>query len=163
MLLALSTSAFADRIQVVQGRRAVKDKVTFTIDVLRFKGQYPQYQIAPENIQIHVTFDQPTTGMIYVDGKALGRFDESRVFDSNYAEISYGRHTVTLGTTGPAVVSSFYITVNGGIVREFLTDEAVVPTPVSLEPRIAELERKVQDLEAEITKLKKQKPAGRKQ
>ena len=163
ILIGTSTSTFGyDRIQLVQGRRGVKDKITFTIDVLRERTQNPRYENAPEFIQIYVTFDQTSTGMVYLDGKPIGRFDDSRSFNSNIADITYGRHTVTLGTTGPAVVSQFLVTVQGGVVREFLSDEAIVP-PTGLEPRIADLERKVHELEAEIATLKKQKPTGRKQ
>ena len=162
-LMGSFSSAFADRIQLVQGKRAIQDQVTFTVDVLREKYQNPRFENAPEDIQIILTFRQDTTGMVYIDGKAIGRFDETSVFSSNLADITYGRHTVTLITTSPSVVSQFYVTVRGGIVREFLNEQAIVPSPVGLEPRIAELERKIQTLETEMATLKKQKRAVRKQ
>lgn len=164
ILIGASSSVFGDqRIQLVQGRREVKDKVTFTIDVLRAKNQNPQYENAPAFIQMYVTFDQATTGMVYVDGKPIGRFDESRVFNSNQADITYGRHTVAMVITRPSVVSQFFVTVPGADLREFLSVEAVLPAPVGLEPRVVVLERKVQELEAELAGMKKQKAVGKKQ
>src|SRR6185436_13106459 len=85
ILIVGSTSAFGQgRIQFVQGRRAVKDKITFIVEVSPYRGNYPQYAMKPEDIFLSTRFDdRPASGMVYVDGKAIGRFDEAMGFDSN--------------------------------------------------------------------------------
>src|SRR2546428_301668 len=121
ILVIASTTAFADRIQLVQGRRPVKDKVSFTVEVLRERNGSPRYEGAPEDLQIFAGFaDHPTSGLVYIDGKAIGRFDEAQQFNSNPAEISYGRHTITLTISNPANLNAFYVTVRGGVVREIM-------------------------------------------
>jgi hypothetical protein len=158
ILIVGSTSALAQsRIQLVQGRRAVKDKITFIVEVSREKTENPRYAAAPD-LQIHARFmDHPASGLVYLDGKALGRFDESMSFNSNFVDITYGRHTMTMVVTSPAVVFDFSVDVRGGVTREIIDgDELVVPkSSVLLEQRIFDLERKVHELEAEIATLKK--------
>ena len=158
ILFVASTSSFAQsRIQLVQGRRVVKDKITFIVEVSREKGENPRYATAPEYIQIFTRFtDRPATGMVYLDGKALGRFDESMSFSSNNFDITYGLHTITLAVTSPTVVFDFTVDVRGGRPREVIkSEEAVTPKPLLLDQRVLELERRVHELEAEIATLKK--------
>jgi hypothetical protein len=158
ILIVGSTSAVAQsEIQLVQGRRVVKDKITFIVEVSREKNENPRYSAAPEGIQILTTFaDRPASGMIYLDGKALVRFDESQQFKSNLVDISYGRHTITLVVASPAIVGYFYVSVRGGKLREVLDgEEAVMPQSALLEQRFLELERKVHELETQIATLKK--------
>lgn len=158
ILIVGSTSAVAQsRIQFVQGRRTVKDKITFTVDVSREKNANPRYATVPEDLHIFTRFtDHPATGMVYLDGKALGRFDESMSFSSNYVDITYGRHTMTLVVTSPTIVFDFTVDVRGGVAREVLdSEEAVMPHSPGMEQRIVELERRVHELEAELATLKK--------
>ncbi|MGH9906887.1 MAG: hypothetical protein ACRD8U_15050 [Pyrinomonadaceae bacterium] len=78
------TCAAQGRIDLVNGRRVVPDKVTFVVEVGRLKDEHPRFATAPENMQLYVTFgDRPATGIVYLDGKALTRFDESMGFNSN--------------------------------------------------------------------------------
>jgi hypothetical protein len=105
--------------------------------------------------------ERPATGRVYIDGKAIGRFDESGSFNSNLLDVTYGRHTITVALAKPAIMMDFYVTVRGGIPREILDDnEPVVTVPTgsqSLEKRVVELEQKVHDLETEIATLKKKR------
>jgi hypothetical protein len=158
IFIAGSTSTVAQsRIQLVQGRRVVNDKITFIVDVSREKSGSPRYATAPEDIRIFTRFaDRPASGMVYIDGKALGRFDESMSFYSNAFDITYGRHTMTLAVTSPAVVFDFTVDVRGGRAHEVIkSEEAVTPKPLLLEQRVFGLERRVHELEAEIATLKK--------
>ena len=157
IVIGASSAAFADRIQLVQGRRAVTDKISFTIEVAHEKNRDPKYPPAPYDIQIYAVFaDHSASGLVYIDGKAIGRFDDTRQFNSNPADTTYGRHVITLVVSNPTVLGDFYVTVRDGVVREVLEgDEAVVLVPNALEKRVVDLERKVQDLEAEIATLKK--------
>ena len=158
ILVVGSTSSVAQsRIQLVQGRRVVKDKITFIVEVSREKVENPRYSTAPEFIQILTRFsDRPATGMVYIDGKALGRFDESMQFFSNLFDITYGRHMITLAVTSPAIVMDFTVDVRGGRAREVIeSEEAVTTKPLLLEQRVLGLERRVHELEAEIATLKK--------
>ena len=153
-----STLAVAQsRIQLVQGRRAVKDKITFIVEISPHKSGYPQYAIKPEDIHVFTRFaDRPASGMVYIDGKAIGRFDEAMGFNSNPVDITYGRHTMTLVVASPAVVFDFSVLIRGGVVHEVLdSEELVMPQSSVLEQRILGLERKVHELEAEIATLKK--------
>lgn len=158
ILVVGSTSSVAQsRIQLVQGRRVVKDKVTFIVEVSRDKNGNPRYATAPEHARIFTRFaDRPASGMVYMDGKALGRFDESMSFYSNHFDITYGRHTMTLVVSSPAVVFDFTVDVPGGLAREVLDSvEALKPPPLLLEQRVLELERRIHELETEIASLKK--------
>lgn len=153
------TSVAQSRIQLAQGRRAIQDKVSFVIDVAHDKSGNPRYADAPEDMRILVRFsDRPATGRVYVDGKAVGRFVESQMFNSNSIDVTYGRHTITLAVTAPATLYDMYVDLRGGIAHEILGDEEPA---VTLEPdlskRVAELERKVHDLEAEIAGLRKKR------
>ena len=153
------TGVAQSRVQLAQGRRAIQDKVSFVIDVAHDKSGNPRYADAPEDMRILVRFsDRPATGRVYVDGKAVGRFDESQMFNSNSIDVTYGRHTITLAVTAPATLYDLYVDLRGGVAHEILGDEEPV---VTLEPdlskRVAELERKVHDLEAEIASLKKKR------
>lgn len=60
--------------------------------------------------------------------------------------------------TAPAILIDVYVDVRGGIAREILDDRepAVAPAP-DLFKRVAELERKVSALEAEIAGVKKKR------
>jgi hypothetical protein len=102
--------------------------------------------------------ERPVSGRVYVDGKAIGRFDQSMSFHSNPIDITYGRHTITLVVSSPATLYDLYVDLRGGVAREILDEQepAVALTP-DLSKRVAELERKVHDLEAEIASLKKKR------
>src|SRR5438874_6135549 len=159
ILVIASTTSFADRIQLVQGRRLVKDKLSFTDEVLHDKNESPRYANAPEDIQIYLAFaDRPATGFVYLDGKVVGRFDESQQFNSNSADITYGRHTITVAVSTSALLGNALVTVRGGIVREIMQAEGTsTSTAPLLEERVVELERRVHQLEAEIATLKKKR------
>ena len=153
------TGVAQSRIQLAQGRRTIQDKVSFVIDVAHDKSGNPRYADAPEDMRIMVRFsDRPATGRVYVDGKAVGRFDESQMFNSNSIDVTYGRHTITLAVTAPATLYDLYVDLRGGIAHEILSDEepAVTLAP-DLSKRVAELERKVHDLEAEVASLRKKR------
>jgi cell division protein FtsL len=162
ILLLTSSAALADiRIQLVQGKRTVKDQVSFTIEVSHETKENPRYEKLPEFIEIITTFASPASGMLLIDGRGVGRFDESVNFKSDRTEITYGRHIVTLQITGPAVVTSLAVMVRGGVPREVIGGE---PTPTvstapaaaaSVEQRIADLEQRVKQLEAEVATLKR--------
>ena len=159
LLFGFGTSIAQSRIQLVQGRRAVDDRVTFVVEVGRTKSQDPRYEAAPEFMQIFSRFaDRPATGTVYMDGKLLGRFDESGSFNSNPIEVTYGRHTMTIMFAKPAVVTLFMVDLRGGVLREILEgDLPVSPSPIRLEQRLVELEHQVQRLESEVAALKKQR------
>src|SRR5437762_3216339 len=147
------------RIQLAQGRRAIQDKVSFVVDVVRDKRNDPRNAVAPDDMMLNMRFaDRPATGRVYIDGKAIGRFDESGSFNSNLLDVTYGRHTITVAFANPSLMLDFYVTIRGGMAREILDDhEPVVNASPSLETRIVELERKVHDLENEIAGLKKKR------
>lgn len=147
------------RIQVAQGKRAIQDKVSFVIEVIPAKGNDPRYAVAPEDIQIFTRFSgRPATGKVFIDGKAVGRFDEAMSFNSNLLDTNYGRHTISMAVAEPSVMTDFMVTVRGGSVREILDDqEPQVAGSPNLEKRIVELEQRVHDLENEIASLKKKR------
>lgn len=159
LFVGVGTGVAQSRIQLAQGKRVIQDKVIFVVEVGRERTQNPRYAEAPEDMQIFTRFNGgPASGRVYVDGKAIGRFDESMSFNSNLIPVSYGRHTITLAVASPATLNDFYVTVRGGTALEILEDQepAVTLTP-DLSKRVSELERKVQDLEAEISSLKKKR------
>jgi hypothetical protein len=158
LFVGSGTSFGQGRIQLVQGRRAIKDNLTFTVDVLRDKNESPRYATAPEDIQVYLAIsDRPASGFVYLDGKALGRFDETVQFNSNLADITYGKHTITVKVSSPALLGQLVVTVRGARVQEVMDSEAEVSVPVTMEKRVAELEKKVQDLESEVASLKKKR------
>ena len=159
ILIASSVTALSQgRIQLAQGKRAIQDKVSFVVDVTPDKRSRPT-ATAPDDMQIYTRFaEKAATGRVYVDGKAVGRFDESMSFNSNLLDVTFGRHTITIAFASPAVMLDFYVTVRGGFLREILDDnEPVVATPPNLENRVVELEQRVRDLETEIAGLKKKR------
>jgi hypothetical protein len=93
--------------------------------------------------------------MVYIDGKPLGRFDETMQFNSNSIDITYGRHAITVVVANPTILGIVSVTVRGGALREILEGEAPLEAaPTGLEHRIVDLERKVHELEAAIATLK---------
>jgi len=152
------TGVAQSRVQLAQGRRAIQDKVSFIIDVAHDKSGNPRYADAPEDMRVWMRLDRPVSGRVYVDGKAVGRFDEAQQFTSNSIDVTYGRHTITLVVAAPATLYDLNVDLRGGIAHEILSDEepAVTLAP-DLSKRVAELERKVHDLEAEIAGLKKKR------
>lgn len=162
ILIISSTTSFAQsRINLVQGNRAVNDKVTFVIEVTHQKNEKPPYAAESADMYISTRFagGHPATGMAYLDGKAIGRFDEAMSFHSNPIDAAFGRHTITLVFAKPAVLIDFLVDVlSRGVAREILEGEnAVVTLPTSLEQRVVELEQKVRELETEIATLKKKR------
>ena len=158
LFVGAGTSFGQRSIELVQGRRAIKDNLTFTVDVLRDKNENPRYATAPEDIQDYLVMaDRPASGFVYLDGKALGRFDETQQFNGNPSDITYGKHTITVKVSNPALLGKLVVTVRGARVQEVMDNEAEISVPVTMEKRVAELEKKVQDLEAEIAGLKKRR------
>jgi hypothetical protein len=159
LFVGTGTGVAQSRIQLAQGQRPIQDKVSFVIDVGRERTQNPRYAEAPEDLQIFTRFNgPPASGRVYVDGKAIGRFDESRSFNSNPIDVTYGRHTITLTVTNPTSIYDFYVTVRGGLAHEILDEqEPQVNLPPDLSKRVAELERKVTELETEVATLKKKR------
>ena len=100
LFVGVGTGAAQGRIQLVQGKRAIQDKVTFVVEVGRDRANNPRYANAPEHLQIFARWQQAATGKVFMDGKAIARFDESILFNSNPFDITYGRHTLTLQFTG---------------------------------------------------------------
>ena len=159
LFVGAGTGLAQSRVQLAQGRRAIQDKVSFVIDVAHDKSGNPRYVEAPDDMRIMVRFsDRPTTGRVYLDGKAVGRFDESQMFNSNSIDVTYGRHTITLAVTAPATLFDMFVDVRGGVAHELLDDEEpTVMLAPDLSKRVAELERKVHDLETEMAGLKKKR------
>ena len=156
LFVGVGTGVAQSRIQLAQGKRAIQDKVSFVVEISPEKNRPAA---APYDMQIFARFQGPgTTGRVYVDGKAVGRFDESPQFSSNPIDITFGRHTITLAVTSPTALSYFDVTVRGGVAREVLDDqEPSVTLAPDLSKRVSELERKVNDLEAEMANLKKKR------
>ena len=157
--VAAGTCVAQSRIQLAQGRRVIQDKVSFVIEVSREKTLNPRYAEKPEDVRVWMRFaERPATGRVYIDGKAIGRFDESLSFYSNMLDTTYGRHTITVSFASPAILMDAYVDVRGGVAREILDDQepAVALTP-DLSKRVTELERKVSALESEIGNLKKKR------
>jgi hypothetical protein len=144
------------RIQMVQGRRAIKDKVSFIVDVSRQKSDNPSAEAG--YMQLRAIFTAPATGMFYLDGKPLTRFDESMGFNANQVDLSYGRHAMTVVFASPTIITDFSLLVSRGVPREILDEEAlVIAAPNSMEQRVVDLERKVHELEAELAAFKKKR------
>jgi hypothetical protein len=159
LMAASSVAVSQSRIQLAQGKRLIQDKVSFVIEVVPEKRNDPRYATAPEDLQIFTRFmDKPVTGKAYIDGKAVGRFDEAMSFNSNLLDVTYGRHTITIALAAPSFMMDFYVTVRGGLPREILDDqEPAAVLPPGLEKRVGELEHRVHDLEDEIASLKKKR------
>jgi hypothetical protein len=160
LFVGAGTSLAQSRIQLAQGKRVIQDKVKFVIDIDHDKTGNPRYAEAPEDMRVWMRFSEhAVSGKVYVDGKAIGRFDETMTFNSNPINVSYGRHTITLAVSGPATLYDLYVDLRGGLAHEILDEpEMVAPPPVpDLSKRVADLEHKVHDLEAEIASLKKKR------
>lgn len=159
LFVGVGTGMAQSRIQLAQGRRVIQDKVTFIIEVAREKSEKPRYANAPEDMRVWMRLaTHPASGKVYVDGKAIGRFDESMSFNSNPIDISYGRHTIMIAFTAPAILLDAYVDLRGGVAREILDEqEPDVSLAPDLSKRITDLERKVRDLETEIAGLKKKR------
>lgn len=148
------------RIQLAQGKRMIQDKVSFVIDVGHDKTGNPRYAEAPEDMRVWMRFaDHPVSGKVYVDGKAIGRFDQAMQYNSNPIDVSYGRHTITLAVEGSAALYDLYVDLRGGLAHEILDEPVLVAPPPSpdLSKRVADLEHKVHDLETEIATLKQKR------
>jgi hypothetical protein len=160
-----STAARADiSLDLIKGKRTVKDKVSFTIEVDHETNENPRYKEKPEFIEIHATFASPASGIIALDGRGIQRFDESISVPGQRTEITYGRHTVTLQVSDTAIATGLVVSIRGGVVRELIGSgpSASESTPVAgaargsnAEERMLNLERRVTQLEAEVEALKR--------
>ncbi|HKQ80074.1 MAG TPA: hypothetical protein VJ810_40655 [Blastocatellia bacterium] len=163
VMLALTPSAaWADiHLKLISGKRAVKDKLSFTIEVDREKIENPRNAKAPDFIKFLTNFAEPASGVILLDGKGVLRFDGTNQAISGDIEITYGRHEVTMQVTSPAVVTLLDVSVRGGVVSEVIAAAAGAPAGASAgasaEDRITALEQKVKRLEAEIEALKRER------
>ena len=161
LFVGVGTGMAQSRVQLAQGKRVIQDKVSFVIDVAPDKrgGDNPRYAEGPEDMRIWCRFiGQAASGRVYVDGKAVGRFDETMMFNSNSLNVTYGRHTITLAVAAPANLLDLYVDLRGGVGHEILDDvEPSVALTPDLAKRIGELERRVHDLEGEIAGLKKKR------
>ena len=163
LLLLFSTSALADiRIELIKGKRTIKDRVSFTIEVSHEINENPRYKEKPEFIEISASFASPANGAIAIDGSGVQRFDEAVTVQGQRTEITYGRHTITLQVSETAVATGLVVFVRGAVVRELIGDragEAASGTRnsvnSSMEERLAELERRVRQLESEVETLKR--------
>src|ERR1041385_8554321 len=94
LLLVFSTSALADiRIELIKGKRTIKDRVSFTIEVSHETDENPRYKEKPEFIEISASFANPASGSIAIDGRGVQRFDEATTVQGQRTEITYGRHS----------------------------------------------------------------------
>jgi hypothetical protein len=164
MLMSMAGAAWADiHLKLISGKRAVKDKVSFTIEVDHEKNENPRYAKMPEFIRFIVNFAEPASGVIILDGKGALRFDGATEAISGDTEITYGRHEVTIQFSSPAVVTLLDVSVRGGVIREVFGESSATgatsgkSSNTSAEDRITALEQKVKQLEAEIEALKKER------
>jgi hypothetical protein len=160
VVMMMSSAAWADiHLKLISGKREVKDKVSFTIEVDHEKNESPRNAKMPDFIKFLVTFAEPTSGVVILDGKGALRFDGTNQAISGDLEITYGRHVVTLQVSSPAVVTLLDVSVRGAVVREVFDVTIEAPSGASadniLEGRISALEQKVRQLEAEIEALKR--------
>jgi hypothetical protein len=161
LLLLSWTLALGDiRIELIKGKRPVKDRVSFTIEVSHETNENERYKEKPEFIEISSAFVSPASGAIALDGTGVQRFDATVAVEGQRTEITYGRHTITLQVNEPAVATSLVVFVRGAVVREVIGEsvvagEARMGTSINLEDRIAELERRVRQLESEVETLKR--------
>src|SRR5436190_16352251 len=158
LFVGAGTGFAQGRVQLAQGRRAIQDKVSFVVDITRDKRD-TRTADSPDDMRIMFQLlDRPASGKVYLDGKAVGRFDDTQQFSSNSIDVTYGRHTITLALSLPATLGNMYVDVRGGVPRELLDEEepSMTLTP-DLAKRVGKLERKVHDLEAEVTNLKKKR------
>ena len=162
MLMAMASAAWADiHLKLISGKRTVKDKVSFTIEVDREKNEDPRYAKAPEFIRFIVNSAEPASGVVILDGKGVLRFDGTTQAISGDTEITYGRHVVTMQVSAPAVITLLDVSVRGGVIREVFGEAPATGAPSgasasgSTEDRITALEQKVKQLEAEIEALKR--------
>lgn len=162
MAMVMAEAAWADiHLKLISGKREVKDKVSFTIEVDHEKNEAPKNAKMPDFIKFLVTSSAPASGVVILDGKGVMRFDGANNTLSGDLEITYGRHVVTLQVSSPAVITLFEVSVRGAVVREVLGESSAAGAPtgsstgVSAEDRIIALEQKVKQLEAEIEALKR--------
>lgn len=163
LLLFFSTSALADiRIELIKGKRTIKDRVSFTIEVSHETNENPRYKEKPEFIEISASFASPANGAIAIDGRGVQRFDEAVTVQGQRTEITYGRHTITLQVSETAVATGLVVFVRGAVVRELIGEragEGASSTSSSvnsaMEERLADLERRVRHLESEVEILKR--------
>ncbi|MGH9831835.1 MAG: hypothetical protein ACREBD_27660 [Blastocatellia bacterium] len=163
-VLMMASTAWADiHLKLISGKRVVKDKISFTIEVDHEKNENPRYAKMPELIRFIVNFAEPASGVVLLDGKGVLRFDGANQAISGDTEITYGRHEVIMQVSAPAVVTLLDVSVRGGVIREVFGDAPAAKAPVgaeragnaSLEDRINALEQRVKQLEAEIEALKR--------
>lgn len=162
VLMLMANTAWADiHLKLISGKRTIKDKVSFTIEVDHEKNENPTYAKAPELIRFIVKFAEPASGVIILNGQGVLRFDGATEAISDPTEITYGRHTVTMQVSAPAVATLLDVSVRGGVVREVLGEAPSSRAPSgtsssgSAEERITALEQKVKQLEVEIEALKR--------
>jgi hypothetical protein len=163
LLLALGApGAFADiRINLIKGKRTVKDTVSFTIEVSHEKNEKPRYHDKPEFVEISAEFAEPASGVILLDRQGVQRFDGSARVKGQRTEITYGRHVVTVQVSAPAVATDLTVFVRGGLVREVIGTAAARAPAVAAPPkkstaeRLADCQKRVTALETEIEVLKR--------
>ncbi len=161
VVLLLPVSLLADiRIGLIKGKRAVKDRISFTIEVSHEKNENPRYKDKPEFIEITGTFAGAASGIVELDGTGVQRFDNSTKIEGERTEITYGRHTVTLQVSEPAVATSLVVFVRGGLVREVVGESksgrgagGAAKANMSVEERVTDLERRMKQLELELERL----------
>jgi len=160
--MMMAGTARADiHLKLISGKRVVKDKVSFTIEVDHEKNENPRNAKMPDFIKFLVTSSEPASGVVILDGKGVMRFDGANNTLSGDLEITYGRHVVTLQVSSPAVITLFDVSVRGAVIREVIGESPAAGAPSgasaggSAEDRITALEQKMKQLEAEIEALKR--------